>query len=248
MTHSNQHTSKRTIEQVIADEIANEAANTPITKSPEQLHSEFQQRKQARYNAKPTTNADNDLSLLLPENTLKHDAETTRKAKTNFACSLVRSALQRHMQTPSQLSLALLNHPCFCLLFRGEQRLQLLANQVPLNLETFESHDQLLQLSLQLKIALPDLAVGFENAPGLAKVWQQAVLVLLCSPLPLALYENLASTDFAAQVSASYQKQPAKQVGRLQAIGKTLFSPCRWPAGIYSWFVLRRLSKKLKQA
>lgn len=217
--------------------------NMPSEKTPEQLKAEFYIRKYKR----EQNWLEFDLSLLLPENDIQDNAKLIRNTKTTLACSLICNALQRRMHEPSQLSLALLNHPCFSLLFHGEQRQKLLASQAPLNLQTFDSHDQLLQLSHQLRAALPELAAGFENEPDLGKVWQEAVLVLLCSPLPLPLYKNLASTDFAAQVLTSYQTSDAIQISHLPVIGKILLYPCRWLAGIYSWCVLRGVINKSKR-
>ncbi|MBL4832627.1 MAG: hypothetical protein JKY26_01525 [Pseudomonas sp.] len=253
------HTPQRTIEQVINDEIAKEAASTPITKTTAQLHAEFEQRKQVRKQAREA-----ERQLLLDTESLylsgdcfeeigikqmsfQSTSSFISQVKTSFACSLIGSALRRQLHEPSQLPLALCNHPCFCLLFDSPQRQKLLANQAPLNWQAFEQPTELHQLSHQLKVALPQLASDFETQTGLSEVWQEAVLVLLRYPLPYQLLDNLASTDFAAHVLASYQTPLAKQVSHLQAVDKKQSYLGRLRGRVYSWFVLRSVANKSKR-
>ncbi|KGJ92143.1 hypothetical protein [Colwellia psychrerythraea] len=259
MTTSNQHNPQRTIEQIIDDEIASEAASTPMTKSTAQLHAEFEQRKQARHTDEQALLASE--SIFSSEDCFEESnirmmsfqlkSGLVSQVKTSFACSLIRNALQRQLQTPIQLSLALCNHPCFCLLFDSPQRQKLLANQAPLDWQTFEQPTELHQLSHQLTVALPELASDFETQTGLGEVWQEAVLVLLRSPLPYPLLDNLHATDVAALVLASYQTSLAKQVSPPLAVDKKQSFLGRLQGRIYSWCVLRGVvnkAKKLKQA
>ena len=219
--------------------------NMTTPKPPEQLKAEFEIRKYKRLRFLGDYSEFN-LAELLPENNLQDNAKLISHTKTMLACALIRSALLRQMHAPSQLSLALCNHPCFSVLFRSEQRQKLLANQAPLNMETLHLHAPLMSLSHQLKAALPALASDFENETGLGQVWQQAVLVLLCSPLPLLLYKNFLAADFAALGLASYQRSVAMQPNHLPVVGKILLYPGRWLAGIYSWCVLRGVVNKHK--
>jgi len=231
------------------------AAVRAANKSTAQLHAEFKQRQAAEQAAKAQDKIEqaNPDILFFDEqwldenmiNALSFQPKSTlvSKVKTALACSLIRSALLRQLLAPAQLSLALCNHPCFCLLFDTPQRRKLLANQAPLNWQTFEQPTELHQLSHQLKAALPQLASDFENQTGLGEVWQEAVLTLLSNPFPCSLLDSLSSADFAAYVLANYQMSAAKQSSHLLKTGKKRFFPSRLLARVYSWCVLRRVIK-----